>query len=1299
MKLHLPFALLMAVVASFSSFAAEIPSTYTQINVWDGYELESYTTNEVTDYYAFNMYLDTYYSPAPLISGGNLYFTTVEGMSPVSLYFEDSQSGAFYRSKTLTFNTLNKLTFSNIKRDGEGIAVQLGGCGELHINNVTDNTEGTNDVIFDSISSDETAYRGAIGATGADAIIDISQNGSVAFNNNANGGIFIFDETPPSLIDNSVPCLPDCRAIINSPEEQPDILYTGYISISNNADVSFTGNKASYTGENGAAIASNVQPVKILSNADVAFQNNEAAGNGGAIFLRSDLDINFDHNYENDITIDGNTSVLFAGNKAGGSGGAIYISATASDSYSGQMLSFPGDIIITNNGPIEFTGNSAGTYGGAIYSDGKVSIQGNGDVRFSGNIAGTNGGAIYSSKNVSIQGNGDVSFVGNSAGSNGSAIYSEDGVSIQGNGDVSFTDNSGGSIYAYRGGVSLLNNGDVTFAANNLTSSDNSIYASGNVIIQGNGNVTFSNNEISGGFGYAIKASASVDIRGNENVSISGNIGSAISTTSSSSSISIQNNGIVDISDNGMYMYNYDGYFISSESALLSKGSVIIEGNESVTFKDNIFCRDASLLENIGGPEPVLVSHSILAGNLKLAAKTEGHITFDNTIVEVSSGCSFNADYTDAEGQLQKATGDIIFSGSSSIGIIGGASSLYGGSLKVVDGASLEGGSLSVADNSNATILLQDSTLSYSSDISIGKTNTLTVQGNSTIEAGTLTFASGSTLDMTLTSDHLVTEALSLTGNLDVTSMTINLNVAGSEEGRYKILSLSGSYDAEAWNPNNVILTGSGLAKNAYFYNLEWVDNILYFDSTVVPELWVWSNTAGDGVWNTTTRNWFYGLTYADGKDVCFSDAGAGVVKLSGELAPASVEVNNSAGNDYTFTAADGGGKLTGSTGITKLGEGKLSIACANEHTGATELREGSLIVQHSEALGATAAGQATLATAEGTTLRVENSSHLVLAGSNSIAGNVEVAAESTLEMKGSGYAAASSTVDGTLAFTGAAASTSSAGTLAGSGKVKVTDSQVAFSSNSGFTGDLSVEGASASLRLESASYSTAGKVEVKGGSLSFSASKDLAILDGGSLNFSTEEERAASLLARNVNIRTGAMLSVQDMLGMTPPDTMSTGENVGFGVDPFNTTIGADLEVTRLTLTYGSTLSVDSAHINLNGGSLTLAVPGTQTDRIHLDLVTTAGLTLESQLLLFSEVNSVAFIFNQTVANTGTGVYSYNAADYFTSDWVNEDTKLVYDSGQNVLYMQGLGIIPEPATTTLSLLALAALAARRRRK
>lgn len=364
MKLHLPLVLLAALLSTYVQ-AAEIPENYEQIDLWASDYIDDYVSNTVDNCYAFILYTDLNFTPesniswtdsAPLVTGGNLIFFTAEGMAPTSLCFSDGQSGAFYRSKTLTFDTLYKLSFTNIKRDGEGIAVQLGGCGELHINNVTDNIEGTNDVIFDSISSDEIAYRGAIGATGCDAIIDISQNGSVVFSNNANGGIFIFDETPPSLIDSSkIPCLPDCRTIINSPDEIPDTLYAGYISINNNKGVSFISNAASYTGENGAAIASNIQPIKILSNGDVAFQNNEASGNGGAIFLRSDLDINFEHTYENDIIIDGNTSILFSGNKAGGSGGGIFISASSRSDITGQILS--GDVIISNNGSVEFADN------------------------------------------------------------------------------------------------------------------------------------------------------------------------------------------------------------------------------------------------------------------------------------------------------------------------------------------------------------------------------------------------------------------------------------------------------------------------------------------------------------------------------------------------------------------------------------------------------------------------------------------------------------------------------------------------------------------------------------------------------------------------------------------------------------------------------------------------------------------------------------------------------------------------------------------------------------------------------
>ncbi len=114
----------------------------------------------------------------------------------------------------------------------------------------------------------------------------------------------------------------------------------------------------------------------------------------------------------------------------------------------------------------------------------------------------------------------------------------------------------------------------------------------------------------------------------------------------------------------------------------------------------------------------------------------------------------------------------------------------------------------------------------------------------------------------------------------------------------------------------------------------------------------------------------------------------------------ADILVNNSEGNDYTFSTTNGG-KLTGAGGITKQGTGALTIATANEHTGDASLEGGTLNIHHSTALGATATGDADLTTAADTSMNIAASNHLVLAGSNRMAGAVAVEAGSTLEMKG----------------------------------------------------------------------------------------------------------------------------------------------------------------------------------------------------------------------------------------------------------------------------------------------------------
>ena len=141
------------------------------------------------------------------------------------------------------------------------------------------------------------------------------------------------------------------------------------------------------------------------------------------------------------------------------------------------------------------------------------------------------------------------------------------------------------------------------------------------------------------------------------------------------------------------------------------------------------------------------------------------------------------------------------------------------------------------------------------------------------------------------------------------------------------------------------------------------------------------------------------------------------------------------------------------------------------------------------------------------------------------------------------------------------------------------------------------------------------------------------------------------------------------------------------------------------LTLTGGSTYEADSAHISLMGGSLTLDTMENNliTLRVTLDNQQNA-LSSGEQLVLFSDVSSMTFGYDndtEFTAQKGTGVHYTRADRYFTgSDYISSETVLVYDSEAGVVYLQTVPIlVPEPATATLSLLALTALCARRRRK
>ena len=1058
------------------------------------------------------------------------------------------------------------------------------------------------------------------------------------------------------------------------------------------------------TFKNGASSAFE-QPTSLTFDtlSKLELSSNSGANDGAAIDLGESGTLKISN--VGTGSTDGSDAVLFSSNTVSVlgnlSGGAIYAGASSS-------------ISVSNNGGVAFRTNTciakssySAARGGAVYSGGTIQMKGNGAVTFQGNSAikylsvdtfnaySTSyyaaGGSLYG-RIVEISQSGDIVFSKNLASDSGyfaygGAIYSMEKLTLTGNKSITFNQNKAVSSKGYYNsthptygkayGGALYSKGDVWIANTECT-------------------VQFTGNSAGGrdsGYGGAIYSEGgTVDLRNNGSVIFSGNIA-------------------MKSDDSIIYAECLGG-------AIYSTAGVSITGNGSVLFEKNY---------EYGGR---LRSIYNTGGALELSAKTRGSITLHDSVYHSGSTVSFNADYKDADGETQKATGDIIFSGKyteehlaemkgsagtstqitySRTSYIGSLITLYGGSLQVVDGAILNGLGLTVTENSQATLLLRNGSMSHSgSDFTFNSTSELKLEGTNTISASKVTLVSGAALTVSLGQEHLNTAALALGGtDLATSQLAVNLKrTDGLTSGMFKIISQTSASDfttSSAWTEGNVSVNGSGYADRATFRDLEWQNGTLYYKVGRN----IWSNTSGDRLWNISSDNWTMNersYTYLDGMDVSFTDTGAGEVKLVGDVAPASTIVNNSEGNNYSFVAADGGGRLTGSTGITKEGTGELSITTANAHTGATVLNGGTLRVQHSTALGATAeGGTATVSTAAGTTLSVENNSHLVLAGVNDIKGAVEVAEGATLEMQNAGYAASDTTVAGELRFRGSESSTASAGTLSGTGTVSVQDSNVTFASQSGFTGNLNVEGAGASMLISSGAYKAAGKVTVSGSGakLTFgsgSTRNNVTIQSGGLMELSSTGESAATVDLNNLTISKGAVLSALNTMVELPGTAVTLGDSLSR-----NTAQVGAVNANLITLKSGSTYQALGGNLGLNGGELTLAIATTATQKITLILLGLGDYAADTQVTLFTGVNKVNFIYNneQPEYAADGGLYSYTASDYFTGNWIGDDTKLVYDSAARTVYVENVVnyTVPEPATATLSLLGLAALLGRRRRK
>lgn len=129
-------------------------------------------------------------------------------------------------------------------------------------------------------------------------------------------------------------------------------------------------------------------------------------------------------------------------------------------------------------------------------------------------------------------------------------------------------------------------------------------------------------------------------------------------------------------------------------------------------------------------------------------------------------------------------------------------------------------------------------------------------------------------------------------------------------------------------------------------------------DNTGAQKITFTAGGAEARIWNTTSGTWDLYTTanfaegdqkFANGDSVVFGNiATDATVTLSGALAPNGVAVQNSA-NTYTFT----GSAITGSTSLTKINAGTLTISSQQTYTGGTTVNGGVLSLGYGGSGGA----------------------------------------------------------------------------------------------------------------------------------------------------------------------------------------------------------------------------------------------------------------------------------------------------------------------------------------------------------
>ena len=569
------------------------------------------------------------------------------------------------------------------------------------------------------------------------------------------------------------------------------------------------------------------------------------------------------------------------------------------------------------------------SYGGAIYNGGeKVSFTFNGNTSL-----------LFRNNKATALYNGSYSYF--NYGGYGGAIslgrFSSDStLTINGNTTVNFSDNAvsgfrdafGGAIYGdWLQSFSMCNNGQVIFENNSALAQwhqavgsnyEEKSQAQGGAIhlsvldspalINGNKKVIFKNNRTSVSkttsqsatllsYGGAIYAySASLHMNGNGSVEFSGNVASSYGYGAAvyldDSSLSICDNDSVIFRDN-IIESRYNWHSHASAIQAYGAGYFKIQNNDYVLFENNNVAVCATK------------NYHTTNTDIIFSAPSGGIIEFrDNFYTDTTVPLSLNSNYVGDDGKSVRQTGDILFN-SCSVWVEEAASHLYGGRLRIENGAVYQTKGLSAMVNSASTVILNRGALSSSGyDVCFSKGTALqlsgsnTISGNIKMESGSrLVFKPSSANDMSGEAKPLLNQASGSLVFQDGARIHIPLNSDAQDEQCYLLVSNQETQPdwVASWEK---LLSLEADDCSCIYYNASAKAVYLYYD--ILKGTWM--NYTGNRRWDKVSINWLdgsYEYVFSDGSIVTFGNVGAGAVTLVGTLKPHSVTVNNDSGYNY----------------------------------------------------------------------------------------------------------------------------------------------------------------------------------------------------------------------------------------------------------------------------------------------------------------------------------------------------------------------------------------------------------------